>query len=155
MKVPNTNSRFRPLLIAFSQVTPLYSDSKQTPCIYEACLFNTTQNVCFLFAPVNCDVHIYVPWWSCIYLTRNCLEMCTFDVCIFSFLQEWTACVLREAIITCSGSVILMLFLLITETIGTDIKATSVLVSPRYVTLQNILPVTLMAPTLGVVVAEI
>ena len=58
-------------------------------------------------------------------------EMCIFDVCIFSFLQEWIACLLEEANITCSGLEILMTFSL--ETIGTDMKAKSVLVSPRYI----------------------
>jgi hypothetical protein len=116
-------------------------------------LFNTIQNLCFLFAPVNCDVHIYVPWWSCIYLTMNSLEMCTSDVCIFLLLQEWTACVFWMANNTCSGSEITLIF--IPKTIGTDMKATSVLVSPRYIILQSVLPVTLMAPSLDVVISEI
>ena len=83
----------------------------------------------------------------------NFSEKCTFDVFIFSFLQEWIAFMLLKANITCSGSEILIF--LIIETTGTDMKATSVPASRRYIILQSILPVTLMAPTLGVVVAEI
>jgi hypothetical protein len=69
-----------------------------------------------------------------LHLSQNKFFYCSlrFDVCVFPFLQEWTAYVFFQRIITCSGSE--MRIFVISEINGIGMHAEFVPVSLVYIT---------------------